>query len=160
LLIGDGALRQSIQNEAVALGLGDVVLFAGSRADVPRLLMGAINVFVFPSLHEAVSLACVEAQAAGLPLVISAVLPAALDVVPGAVTRLALSAPARRWADVCLSTRSEGRLPKTEALAILQHSAFTIETCLAQLDDIYSSTRTDLTSLRNGDAATLLSGGT
>jgi glycosyltransferase involved in cell wall biosynthesis len=140
LLIGEGDLRESIRKLATSLRLGDAVVFAGSRADVPRLLMGAMNVFVFPSFHEALSLACVEAQAAGLPLVVSDTLPPELDVVPGAVTRLSLSAAPNIWADTCIAAESKPRLPKRESLAILQHSAFTIETCITHLDSVYAGT--------------------
>jgi glycosyltransferase involved in cell wall biosynthesis len=140
LLIGDGSLRQSIHDTAVSLGLGDAVLFAGVRADVPRLLMGAMNVFVFPSFHEGLPLACTEAQAAGLPLVVSDAITEELDIVPGAVKRLPLSAPAQQWAEACLATEAEPRRTHHEALTILQESAFAIEACLTQLAGVYALT--------------------
>jgi glycosyltransferase involved in cell wall biosynthesis len=55
-----------------SLSLGSAVVFLGSVADIPSLLAGT-DVFVFPSLWEGLSLALVEAQASGLPVVASAV---------------------------------------------------------------------------------------
>ena len=140
LLIGDGDLRRSIESSAFSSGLGEDVLFVGVRADVARL-MGAMDVFVFPSLHEGLPLTCTEAQAAGLPLVVSDGITPELDVVPGAVKRLSLSASPKRWAEACLATEVEPRLSQPDALAILQQSPFNIETCLTQLASLYARTR-------------------
>jgi len=52
------------------LALTGSVLFLGPRMDVDRLY-GAVDVFVLPSLYEPFSNACLEAMAAGLPVVTS-----------------------------------------------------------------------------------------
>ena len=67
LLIGDGPLQPEIEALVRTSGIADRVIFAGARADVPRLLKGAMDAFVFPSHFEGLGLAAVEAQAAGLP---------------------------------------------------------------------------------------------
>ncbi len=71
LLIGDGPLRTKIEEKVRRLGLDDRVIFAGVRADVPRLMLGAMDCFVFPSFHEGLPLVLLEAQAANLPCIIS-----------------------------------------------------------------------------------------
>lgn len=70
LFIGDGPLINSIKQRAVDLGISDQVMFLGSRNDVANLLQ-AIDVFVMPSLWEGLSIATIEAQASGLPLILS-----------------------------------------------------------------------------------------
>lgn len=70
LLIGDGKLKEEIQEKARQLGISQQVLFLGRRNDVPDLL-SAMDVFVFPSLYEGLSVTAVEAQCAGLPCVVS-----------------------------------------------------------------------------------------
>lgn len=67
-LIGDGALRAALEQEAAKLGLGGAVTFAGTRRDVPALLAG-FDVFALASRTEGISLTLLEAAAAGLPLV-------------------------------------------------------------------------------------------
>ncbi len=70
LCAGDGGLFQEIKAYAASLGLENNVRFLGIRTDVPQLLCAA-DVFVFPSRFEGLSITCVEAQAAGLPCILS-----------------------------------------------------------------------------------------
>ena len=70
LLVGDGPLTESMQERARALQLGDSVRFLGLRDDVPHLLQ-AMDCFVLPSRVEGLPLVIVEAQAAGLPCLVS-----------------------------------------------------------------------------------------
>ncbi|MBN1587260.1 MAG: glycosyltransferase family 1 protein [Candidatus Omnitrophica bacterium] len=91
LLVGEGSLRKKIEQKAQRLGLEDKVIFAGVRADIPRLMKGAMDVFVFPSRWEGLGLVLVEAQAAGLRCAISDVIPAEVVIIPQLVCRLSLS---------------------------------------------------------------------
>jgi glycosyltransferase involved in cell wall biosynthesis len=74
LLVGDGVLRSKIEQKSKALQLEDSIIFAGVRPDIPEL-MQAMDVFLFPSLFEGLPLAVIEAQAAGLPCVLSDTVP-------------------------------------------------------------------------------------
>ena len=67
VLLGDGPLRPEIERQATELGIGHAVHFLGVRADVPRIMLGAMDLFLFPSHFEGLGLVAVEAQAAGLP---------------------------------------------------------------------------------------------
>ena len=72
LLVGNdsGKLGEEIHRKVKKLGLEEAVLFLGVRSDVADL-MQAMDVFLFPSLFEGLSVASVEAQASGLPTIIS-----------------------------------------------------------------------------------------
>lgn len=70
LLVGDGSLRTEIEAKIEHEHLKDDVILAGVRKDVPALLQ-AIDVFVFPSTYEGLPVTLIEAQAAGLPCLIS-----------------------------------------------------------------------------------------
>lgn len=70
LLVGDGKLRKSIEDMVRNKGIEENVIFSGVRDDVPSLLKSA-NVFIFPSLWEGLPVSVVEAQAAGLPCLLS-----------------------------------------------------------------------------------------
>jgi len=69
-LVGAGSERSRLEGLAAELGLGDRVLFLGTRSDVPDLLAAA-DAFVLPSRFEGSSLAVLEAMAAGKPVVCS-----------------------------------------------------------------------------------------
>ncbi|MEK3885892.1 glycosyltransferase family 1 protein [Bacillus sp. FSL K6-3431] len=70
LLIGDGPLRPVIEEKVRKLGLEKKIRFLGIRSDINRILQG-LDIFVFPSLHEGLPVALIEAQGAGLPCLIS-----------------------------------------------------------------------------------------
>ncbi|WP_368250735.1 glycosyltransferase family 1 protein [Intestinibacter bartlettii] len=74
LLIGDGELKPYIIEKVKSYGLEDRVIFTGVRSDVNELLQ-AMDVFAFPSLYEGLGLVIIEAQASGLPCIISKNIP-------------------------------------------------------------------------------------
>ncbi|HRV93205.1 MAG TPA: glycosyltransferase [Anaerolineae bacterium] len=72
LVVGDGQLRDDLIAQSRTLGIADRTIFAGARTDVPDIL-GELDIFAFPSLWEGLPLALLEAMAAGLPVVATAV---------------------------------------------------------------------------------------
>lgn len=72
LLAGEGPEREALEALAAQRGIADRVRFLGRREDVPQLL-AACDVFALPSLYEGSSLAVLEAMAAGIPIVSSAI---------------------------------------------------------------------------------------
>jgi glycosyltransferase involved in cell wall biosynthesis len=72
LMVGGGRRQEEMQELAASLGLQERVHFLGNRRDVPALLQ-AMDIFVLPSHSEGVSLAVLEAMAAGLPVIVSEV---------------------------------------------------------------------------------------
>ena len=72
VIVGEGPERQHLESVAQESGVSDRVIWAGYRADVPQQLP-AFDVFVQPSLHEGLPNTVLEAMAAGLPVVATAV---------------------------------------------------------------------------------------
>ena len=140
LLVGEGLLRSQIEQKASQLGLMDHVIFAGVRADVPRLMRGAMDVFLFPSLFEGLGNVRIEAQCAGLPAVISDVVPEEGDVIKPLVQRLSLSESADTWAEAILTWKNTApTINQTDALKIMKDSNFNIEKAVKQLEKIYQN---------------------
>jgi len=137
VLVGDGPLRAEVAAKARALGLGDRVVLTGLRTDVPRLL-GALDVFVFPSLHEGLPLVALEAQAAGLPLVVADHLTRELTVLPDLFTWLPLAAPHEAWAEAALAAVRR-RAPAADAVAALERSDFSLARSMSGLLAAYGA---------------------
>lgn len=70
MCVGSGDLYNQIIDYAHKQGVTDKLIFTGVRSDINKLL-SAMDVFLLPSYHEAYPLVLVEAQANGLPCVIS-----------------------------------------------------------------------------------------
>jgi glycosyltransferase involved in cell wall biosynthesis len=68
LWVGDGPEREALYESVLARGLAAHVRLLGQRHDV-RALMGAVDLFVLPSLFEGLPLVVLEAMAAGLPVI-------------------------------------------------------------------------------------------
>ena len=130
LLVGVGPLQQEMAQKAVDLGVAEQVIMTGNRDDVPELL-GAMDVFAFPSLWEGLPMTVVEAQAAGLPCVLSDTITREVDVSP-LVRYLPLGDP-ERWADAMLERR-----PRLDATKNIVKAGFDIRASAKRLSALYT----------------------
>lgn len=135
LLVGDGPLRSDIERKVNSFGLADRFVFTGSRSDVPQLMKGAMDLFLFPSRFEGLSLAIIEAQAAGLPCLVSDVITVEVDIVPGLVRRFSLDRSSEDWADEVIKFTNPNVL--VNYLAYIEESPFVINKSIADLSSIY-----------------------
>jgi glycosyltransferase involved in cell wall biosynthesis len=85
-IAGDGPDGQAVAAEVRRLGLDDAVALLGARDDIDALL-GSADVFVLSSTSEGLPMSVLEAMAAGLPVVASAVggVPELVDASTGVV---------------------------------------------------------------------------
>ena len=108
MLVGDGPLRGQIEAHIQNLHLTDKVILTGVREDVPDLLQ-AMDCFVFPSLYEGLGIVAIEAQAAGLPCILSDAVPQEAHVTD--LTKvLSLTESPKIWAaEICSVTLPKDR---------------------------------------------------
>jgi glycosyltransferase involved in cell wall biosynthesis len=138
LLVGEGPLRPAIERQITDLGLADRVLLVGHRRDVPRLMLGAMDALLFPSLFEGLGLVLIEAQAAGLACLIADNVPEEADLVPPLIHRWPLSKSAASWARALLAImNAERRVAQPDALRLVERSAFNIRTEVSELETLY-----------------------
>jgi glycosyltransferase involved in cell wall biosynthesis/protein-tyrosine-phosphatase len=72
LVVGDGPSEKELRRQAASLGIADACRFTGAREDVHDVV-GAMDVFVLPSMNNGMPTAALEAMALGKPVVASAV---------------------------------------------------------------------------------------
>lgn len=97
-LVGQGELESQLREKAKQLQIEQDVEFLGLRNDVPELLQ-AMDIFLFPSLHEGFSVAFVEAQTTDVKAVISDGVPQESILIPENVTVIPLKNSAQQWAE-------------------------------------------------------------
>ena len=132
LLVGTGDLEGQIHQKVSRLGLDEAVQFLGVRSDVDRILQ-AVDVFLLPSLYEGLGMAAVEAQAAGLPCIVSDEVPRLCDMT-GHVFFLPLDARPEQWAEEVLKAV---RLPRESQKEKIAAAGFDIQTTAKWLSDFY-----------------------
>jgi glycosyltransferase involved in cell wall biosynthesis len=138
LLVGGGRLRHDVEREAISKNIGDRVVFAELRDDVPRVLLGAMDVFLLPSLCEGLPVAVLEAQAAGLRCLCADNVTREVSIVPGAVEFLPLAVGPQVWADRVLTLLDEPRHHPEYARDVVTNSPFAIENSVAALCRFYN----------------------
>lgn len=72
VLVGDGPLRATLQQQVEQRGIAELTWFAGANGSVAEWLR-AVDVFVLPSLNEGISNTLLEAMATGLPSLVTPV---------------------------------------------------------------------------------------
>lgn len=123
LLVGDGYLRKKLEDKVRQLGIEDKVIFAGIRSDVSDL-MQAMDVFVFPSHYEGLGIVIIEAQAAGLPCLISEQVPQK-GIVTELVKQVSLNKGAEIWADDAIKISQIKRKDVSEKVRVAGYDILT-----------------------------------
>lgn len=108
ILVGDGDLRDELLREANLLRIRDKCIFTGAQSD-PSEFYQAMDVFLFPSRWEGLGIVAIEAQASGLPCVVSDKVPSRADIGAGLFHVMPLQDDAMSWAIQLLNYRSTVR---------------------------------------------------
>ncbi|MBR1470394.1 MAG: glycosyltransferase family 1 protein [Lachnospiraceae bacterium] len=113
LLVGDGDTYAEVRERAAHLGIGDRVVFAGMQKDTAGYYH-AMDLLIFPSRYEGLPGTVVEAQAAGVPCLMSSAVTKEVAVT-SLVETLSLEEGASVWAEEALAHyRRSGECKKKE----------------------------------------------
>jgi len=135
LLFGEGKDRPMLEEEIATLSLSDSVRLMGNVNNIPQVL-SALDVFAFPSLMEGTPLALLEAQANGLPCIVS-------EAVPGdaCITDLIRKIPlsdVKRWAaEIASAQRPNG----AEYTSVLKLKYEDVRESMVKLGSIFQKYR-------------------
>jgi glycosyltransferase involved in cell wall biosynthesis len=138
LFVGDGPLKPNIETLARELDLSGKMHFVGTRTDVPRLMRGGMDVFVFPSIWEGLPVTLIEAQAAGLPCIVSETITNEADVLSEQI-RVPLSTRSQVWAEKIIDALEHGRIQTESAVQAIARTDFCAQRSTSFLSDLYAS---------------------
>lgn len=124
---GSGTYLDAVKQQAAALKIENAVSFLGAVPNVHEVLQAA-DAFILPSTWEALGLAAIEAQAAGLPCVLADNIPPEAFVVHA--HPMPLKAGAAAWADKLSQLRG---VPREDTSSTLANAGFDIRTTAAYL---------------------------
>jgi glycosyltransferase involved in cell wall biosynthesis len=137
---GTGPLAGTVRESASTLGILDRVRILGWRDDTAHL-MRASNLFIFPRLEavsagvglEGLGMVVVEAQAAGLPMLLSRGIPEDAIVNDALCQILDLTDGPAAWAERAFELLERTRVSPESALSVVERSPFSISNGLASL---------------------------
>lgn len=133
-LIGTGEMESAVREKVQELRLSEHVTFLGKRTDVNELLQG-MDLFLMPSLHEGLPIAAIEAQAAGLPLLISDTVDQEVKLLESTESECLTSAP-NVWASHCLKLVGANR--RDDAYKRIKTAGYDICESVTRLENLYS----------------------
>jgi glycosyltransferase involved in cell wall biosynthesis len=136
VLVGEGELRPAVERALAGRGLADRFVLTGLRSDIPALL-STFDLMILPSRWEGLGIVVLEAQAAGVPCLVSDRVPDEATVIAPLVTRQPLEVGA--WLDALERLRRAGLAPVTrgQALAAMRASRFSVAHNVERLGAIY-----------------------
>lgn len=134
ICVGEGVERKSLEEKVKELGMEDKVIFLGSRTDVSELLQAG-DVFVFPSFYEGFPGAVLEAEAAGLPCLISDSITSEVSLTPE-IKMLSLTQTALEWAKTAIECK---KIARKDNYRILCDAGYDIETLAKDMEAFYCS---------------------
>lgn len=135
MLIGVGSLMDKIKVKAEQLELSDKILFMGERSDVNHL-MQAMDVFLMPSLFEGFPFVLVEAQAAGLPCLISDTINKDICITSN-ISFASLEETPKEWAEKLFERCNA--FVRTDCSESIVDSGYSIEDTILFLQKVYTT---------------------
>lgn len=137
LLVSDGSEYKKIKDKVRTLKLENSVIFAGRRSDVDKLYQ-AMDIFVMPSLWEGLPVVMLEAQAAGLPLLVSDNITYEAKCTEQ-TEYLSLDYGPQYWAEKIIEIKNKGYIRNSKASAEVRQHGFDIKIEADKLRYIYLS---------------------
>lgn len=138
VLVGEGQLEAKVRGYVAEMGLAESVHFLGVRSDIPELL-GALDYFILPSLHEGFGIVLIEAQAAGVPCLVSHTVPQSVDLGLNLVEFVSLDSGADHWAQLLSNMDAHEAPDWNERRFALQSRGYDIQSSAALLQRLYLS---------------------
>ena len=132
IMVGDG-IETAIEDKIKKLKLENVIKIY-KKTNYVNLLMQASDVFVLPSLHEGLPIVAVEAQASGLPVVLSDNISKETDITGNCVF-VELNKSNKSWAKAIIKSKTFSR--KSENTSLLKEEGFNNQSAINEINEVY-----------------------
>jgi glycosyltransferase EpsF len=138
ILVGDGPEKERIQEIINHFQLENSVQLLGVRSDIPEI-MSRFDAFLFPSLYEGLGNVVIEAQAAGVPCLVSDTVPKEVNLSMNLVTFKNLNDSAEEWAnELGRVVKYDSILSWDERKTYLKSYGYDVDENANKLEAIYS----------------------
>ncbi len=140
MIVAGGGLENmhELSQQVRTWGLANEIRFVGLRTDVSRLMLGS-DLLLFPSQEEGLGMVAVEAQAAGLRVLASDLVPEECKVVYELVQFESLMDGAASWSDQALTLMDLEKANVAKCNNLVKVSPFSIDNSAANLVRLYSA---------------------
>jgi glycosyltransferase involved in cell wall biosynthesis len=138
LLVGDGDLRDVIERKAKQKGIYENIRFVGVKENISTMLH-SMDVFVFPSLYEGLGLVLLEAQASGIPCIVSEAIQPEADLNLGLISKLSLADGVKVWGDKILEISNKSEKDVNEIINGFEQNGYSITDGISRLISIYKN---------------------
>ena len=133
ILVGSGELKKDIENKAKNLCIHNYIRFIGNVDNVEDY-MQIMDVFALPSLFEGLPIVGVEAQASGLPVIVSQNVSKELAITPNVVFSRMFSIP--EWKELLYKASKRGR---QDVSGEIEQAGFSIALTANKIIEIYKT---------------------
>lgn len=135
MLIGEGDLRTSIEDKILKLGISENVILTGNKSNISELLQ-AMDVFVFPSHYEGLPVSLVEAQASGLPCIVSSTITQQVKITKN-IEFVDIKSSSKLWAEKVINNKNQ--YIRRDCSEQVKNSGFDITVTAKELQCFYNS---------------------
>lgn len=134
LIVGEGITRTALTELAEKEGVSDRLLLPGKHSDIEYYL-NAMDIFVFPSVSEGFPVALVEAQANGLPCLVSEAIQKE-SYINENVEGLKLADSPQKWAE---KAEQMAKLPRITNQGRLKERGLDLRQSMSDLENLYQA---------------------
>lgn len=136
VLVGDGDLKNNIENKVKSIGIEKNIYFTGIRKDIPSIL-NSVDLFILPSIYEGLGLVLLEAQASKVPCLVSEAIQPEVDLGIGLVKKLNLSLGVSKWADEANNIINKNKNNDIDIIKAVEEKKYDLNSILSNLLSVY-----------------------
>lgn len=140
ILAGTGDLENDMRAKVKNLGLEEKIHFLGIRNDIEKVV-NEMDLFILPSIYEGLGLVLLEAQASGVPCLVSEAIQPEADLEVGLIEKLNLSDELELWSKTALEMVNKPKVDRKSILNSFENKGYKIENIVNELTNVYGLVR-------------------